>query len=174
MPSHKASSHHTSSLSGFYGYRRPFFACTVSPSQGDLGEGEAEGGSPVACQNLKVSRRWSRLHVAVGNWAKFIWLYCVFCAVSWCATLRFDENKEFSRPLKMKVFLNFEAQRKAKDDKYSFFVTNNPGFYVTMGILKRMVVMCRYFIWVLSPLFGPYLLSEFTLGCIARFQHPFI
>ena len=52
-------------------------------------------------------------------------------------------------------FMSFEAQRKSQYAKLLQFFVANFRFEVDVG------VVCRYFIWALSLLFGPCRLSEF-------------
>ena len=115
----------------------------------------------------------------VGNQAKFIWHYCVDCAVPCaCDTPSEDINwkRHHFRPLKMKVF-NCDlwlAQRKSKYGKPLFFVTNY-RLSCCCPHFEENGFICCYFIWVLSLLIGPCHLSEFTLtGLLDRTDDKFL
>ena len=72
-------------------------------------------------------------------------------------------------------FMSFEAQRKSKYAKLLQFFDSNSRLRCRCRHFLRMAVVCRYFIWALSLLFGPCRLSEFTLaGPLYSLQSTFV
>ena len=65
-------------------------------------------------------------------------------------------------------FMSFEARRKSQYIKLvqttSILCRWLLALMSLSAFLNRMTVVCRYFIWALSLLFGPCRLSEFTLA----------